>query len=99
MLKMKKQALYPLLVFLVPFLVYLPTLLGSFYYDDNVIFLGHQAKHLADNPFSVFKSGTHGIPGAPRSLHVFFLLLLYKVFGPWPMPYHFFNLLFHAATC
>lgn len=81
-----------------PFLVYLPTLTGAFYYDDNVIFLGHQAKRLAENPFLVFRSDLHFLPGAARSLHVFFLLVLYKVFGPAPLPYHLFNLLFHSAT-
>lgn len=94
---MKNRNWALLLVFFLPFFVYLPTLSGGFYYDDNVIFFGHQAKALADNPFSVFNTA-EGIPGVPRSLHVFFLLLLYKVFGSNPLPYHLFTLLVHSAT-
>ncbi|MBI4824083.1 MAG: phospholipid carrier-dependent glycosyltransferase [Nitrospirae bacterium] len=96
----KKPYFYPLLVFLIPFIVYLPTLWGVFYYDDNVVFLGHQVKRLAENPFLVFSKDIHIVPGVgtPRSLHVFFLLVLYKVFGANPLPYHLFNLLFHSLT-
>lgn len=96
----KKPYLYSLLVFLIPFIVYLPTLWGTFYYDDNVIFLGHQVKRLSENPFLVFSKDVHTVPGigTPRSLHVFFLLMLYKVFGASPLPYHVFNLLFHGLT-
>lgn len=90
--------IYPALTFIVPIIVYLPTLWGGFYYDDNVIFLGHQVKYLADDPFLVFSKSTR-FPGTPRSLHVFFLLLIYKGFGATPLPYHVFNLLFHGATC
>jgi len=90
----------PALVFLIPFIVYLPTLWGTFYYDDNVIFFGHQVKRLAENPFLLFKGGAglEGVPGAPRSLHVFLLLMVYKFFGPSPLPYHLLNLLAHSAT-
>lgn len=89
---------FPAFVFLISIAVYLPTLTGTFYYDDRVIFFGHQAKNLSENPFEVFTKGAHDIPGAPRSLHVFFLLILYKAFGASPLPYHLFNLLFHAGT-
>jgi hypothetical protein len=87
-----------ILAFVVPFVAYSPTLLGTFYYDDNVVFFGHQVKVLAEAPFSVFSSETHYLPGAPRSIHVFFLLLIYKAFGTSPLPYHVFNLLMHSAT-
>lgn len=86
------------LVFLIPLIVYSPTLLGKFYYDDNVIFFGHQVKVLAENPLGVFKGQMHYLPGAPRSIHVFFLLMIYKAFGTAPFPYHLFNLLLHCAT-
>jgi tetratricopeptide (TPR) repeat protein len=87
-----------ILAFAVPFAAYSTTLLGTFYYDDNVVFFGHQVKVLAEAPFSVFSSETHYLPGAPRSIHVFFLLLIYKAFGAAPLPYHVFNLLVHSAT-
>ncbi len=87
-----------ILAFIVPFLAYSPTLLGTFYYDDNVVFFGHQVKVLAEDPLSVFSASTHYIPGAPRSIHVFFLLLIYKAFGTAPLPYHVFNLLLHSGT-
>lgn len=93
-----RRALPYLLAFFVPFAVYAPTLSGTFYYDDNVIFFGHQVSVLAQNPFLVFKGQMHYIPGAPRSVHVFFLLLIYKAFGPNPLPYHLFNLVLHSAT-
>lgn len=96
---MKFRALIPyIVVFFVTFAVYSPTLLGVFYYDDNVIFFGHQVNVLAQNPLLVFKGEMHYLPGAPRSIHVFALLLLYKLFGPQPFPYHLFNLLLHSAT-
>jgi Tfp pilus assembly protein PilF len=87
-----------ILAFIVPFIAYSPTLLGTFYYDDNVVFFGHQVKVLAENPLSVFSASTHYLPGAPRSIHVFFLLLIYKAFGAAPLPYHVFNLLLHSGT-
>jgi tetratricopeptide (TPR) repeat protein len=95
---MDSKKLSYLLVFLIPLIVYSPTLTGTFYYDDNVIFFGHQVKVLADNPFSVFKGETHYLPGAPRSIHVFSLLMIYKLFGTSPFPYHLFNLLIHCLT-
>ncbi len=87
-----------ILAFIVPFIAYSPTLLGTFYYDDNVVFFGHQVKVLAEDPLSVFSASTHYLPGAPRSIHVFFLLLIYKAFGAAPLPYHVFNLLLHSGT-
>lgn len=89
----------PLFVFSLAFLVYSPTLGGVFYYDDNVIFFGHQVKALSENPFLLFRpEGAHMVPGAARSLHVFFLLLLNKVFGQSPFPFHLFNLTLHSLT-
>lgn len=93
-----RDSLLYLIVFFIPFIVYMPTLSGTFYYDDNTVFLGHQVKNLAENPFSVFSSKTQILPGAARSLHVFTLLWIYKLFGPSPLPYHLFNLLFHSLT-
>jgi tetratricopeptide (TPR) repeat protein len=88
-----------LIVFLLPLIVYAPTLTGGFYYDDNVMFLGHQIKHLAENPFSVFSSESQFVPGASRSLHVFLLLCIYRIFGAQPLPYHIITLLLHSITC
>lgn len=87
-----------MLVFLLPVIVYTPTLLGTFYYDDNTIFFGHQVRNLVENPFSVFAPATHYLPGVPRSLHVFILLLVYKLFGASPLPYHLLTLLLHGIT-
>ncbi len=87
-----------ILAFIVPFLAYSPTLLGTFYYDDNVVFFSHQVKVLAEAPLSVFSASAHYLPGVPRSIHVFFLLLIYKAFGAEPLPYHVFNLLLHSGT-
>jgi len=87
-----------ILAFAIPFLVYLPTLTGTFYYDDTVIFFGHQVQALAAHPFSVFSAKAQYIPGTPRSIHVFSLLMIYKEFGTSPLPYHVFNLLMHSAT-
>jgi len=95
---MNRKLLYPTLAVLLPLLVYLPTIKGGFYYDDNVVFFGHQARHLVENPFLVFTEGSRALPGTPRSLHVFILLLIFKVFGPSAATFHLFNLLFHALT-
>lgn len=88
----------PALVFGLPFLVYLPTLWGTFYYDDNVIFFGHQVKVLAEDPFLVFQDKFHFLPGAPRSVHVFMLLVIYKFFGADPFSFHLLNLTLHSLT-
>jgi len=95
---MNRKLLYPALSVLLPLLVYLPTIKGGFYYDDNVVFFGHQARHLVENPFLVFTEGSHALPGTPRSLHVFMLLLIFKIFGPSPVVFHLVNLIFHSLT-
>ncbi len=87
-----------LLVFLLPVIIYSPTLLGTFYYDDNSVFFGHQVKYLAEHPLGVFESGSHALPGVPRSLHVFILLIVYKLFGAAPLPYHLLNLVLHGIV-
>jgi tetratricopeptide (TPR) repeat protein len=100
-LKMKEKInkIFPfIMVFLLPFVVYLPTLWGTFYYDDNVVFFGHQVERLSGNPFSVFTGEARLVPGSPRSLHIFMLLMIYKLFGASPLPYHAFNLLMHSTT-
>src|SRR5258707_7037313 len=97
-----REVLNCLALFLLAFLAYANTLVGSFVYDDNYQVVENPYAHSFRYLPKIFSTSVWSFQGAQgqtnyfRPMMTFGYLLFYQIAGPLPFSFHLANIVLHA---